>query len=90
MFVWLPVVQHPLSTFATVTSLIPLFTPVLMPLRMATLENIPWWQPWIGLLGVIAAALASVWIGSRIFRIGVLSQGKIPNFVELVRWVRRG
>ncbi len=90
MFIWLPVVKQPLSTFATVASLIPFFTPILMPLRMSTMESIPAWQPWVGLAGVIAATLGVVWVGARIFRIGILAQGKIPSFPELVRWIARG
>jgi hypothetical protein len=33
----------------------------------------------LGLLGVIAYALASVWAAARIFPIGILSQGKTPK-----------
>lgn len=90
MFIWFPVAQQPLSTFSTVASLIPLFTPILMPLRMATQESIPLWQPWLGLLGVILATIACVWVGGRIFRFGIVAQGKIPSFSEIVRWVSRG
>jgi hypothetical protein len=30
-----------------------------------------------------------VWLAARIFRVGVLMQGKPPTPLELLRWVRR-
>jgi ABC-2 type transport system permease protein len=89
MFVLTPVMQAPNGGLATVMSFIPPFTPVLMLLRQALPGGVPWWQPWLGLLGVVAYALASVWAAGRIFRIGILSQGKTPKISELARWVLR-
>ena len=53
MFLMMPVIQDPGGTFATTMSLIPLFTPTLMVVRMATTVTIPMWQPIVGLIGVI-------------------------------------
>jgi ABC-2 type transport system permease protein len=89
MFMLTPVMQAPNGGLALVMSFIPPFTPVLMLLRQALPGGVPWWQPWVGLLGVIAYALASVWAAARIFRIGILSQGKTPKFAELAQWVLR-
>ncbi|HTC33769.1 MAG TPA: ABC transporter permease [Bryobacteraceae bacterium] len=89
MFMLTPVMQAPNGGLALVMSFIPPFTPVLMLLRQALPGGVPWWQPWLGLLGVIAYALASVWAAARIFRIGILSQGKTPKFAELAQWVLR-
>ncbi len=89
MFVLTPVMQAPNGGLALVMSFIPPFTPVLMLLRQALPGGVPWWQPWLGLLGVIAYALVSVWAAARIFRIGILSQGKTPKIAELVQWVLR-
>ena len=90
MFIWMPVVQQPLSTFATATSLFPLFTPILMLLRQCTPEAIPAWQPWVGLAGVIATAILCVWIGGRVFRLGMLWQGRPPKLGQLIRLAVRG
>jgi len=90
MFIWLPVVQQPLSTFATATSLFPPFTPILMLLRQCTPETIPAWQPWVGLAGVIATATLCVWVGGRVFRLGMLWQGRPPKLAQLVRLAVRG
>jgi ABC-2 type transport system permease protein len=50
MFLAMPILQEPTSTFATVMSLFPLFTPMLMLLRKAAPVGIPAWQPWVGLV----------------------------------------
>ena len=84
------VMQQPNGTLATVMSFFPPFTPVLMLLRQALPGGVPWWQPWVGLAGMIACALAVIWAAARIFRIGILSQGKAPRLAELAEWVMRG
>jgi len=90
MFVLTPVMQHPNGAFATAMSFIPIFTPLLMLLRQAMPGGVPWWQPWLGLVGVAACTVFITWAAARIFRIGILSQGKVPKVTELVQWVIRG
>jgi ABC-2 type transport system permease protein len=89
IFVLSPVMLQPNGAFATAMSFIPPFTPVLMLLRQALPGGVPWWQPWLGLALVLAWAAGMVWVAARIFRIGILSQGKTPKVAELARWVLR-
>ncbi len=81
-----PVLQEPNGTFATVLSLFPLFTPIMMLVRQASPAGVPGWQPWLRLIGVVVATLVIAWIASRIFRVAILAQGKTPTLAELVRW----
>lgn len=90
MFLLLPVIKEPQGTLATGLSLFPPFTPLLMLIRLAAPGGIPTWQPWVGLAGVLAAAALALWLGSRIFRIGILAQGKLPRLSEILRWGLRG
>jgi ABC-2 type transport system permease protein len=53
-------------------------------------NGVPAWQPWVGLLGVLLFAAATVWAASRIFRVAILMQGKPPRLAELVRWAMKG
>jgi len=89
LFLMAAVMQQPNGAFATVMSFIPPFTPVLMLLRQALPGGVSWWQPWVGLVGVAIWAIAVLWAAARIFRIGILSQGKVPKFSELAQWVTR-
>jgi len=89
MFVLTPVMLQPNGTLAVVMSFIPPFTPVVMLLRQAVPGGVPWWQPWLGLVGVFTWALVMIWVAARIFRIGILSQGKTPQLAQLAQWVLR-
>jgi ABC-type Na+ efflux pump permease subunit len=90
MFVMIPVLREPDSLFATLFSLVPPFTPMLMLIRMAVREGVPLWQQWFGLAGMVAAAAVAVWAAGRIFRIAILMQGVPPKLGNLVRWAFRG
>lgn len=90
MFLWLPVIKEPTASLATWASLFPPFTPMLMVIRLASPVTIPAWQPWVGLAGVALVTVLSVWAAGRIFRVGILVQGKPPRLQEILRWVVRG
>jgi ABC-2 type transport system permease protein len=90
MFVMMPVIMAPQSAFATSLSLFPLFTPFLMLLRQSSAVGVPVWQPWVGLVGVLLTTLLFVWVGGRIFRVGLLMQGTPPKFANIIRWAVRG
>jgi len=90
MFIFMPILQEPTSGFATWMSLFPMFTPMLMLLRKAAPVDIPMWQPWVGLVGVLLFTVLSVWMGGRIFRVGILMQGGAPKIGKIIRWAFRG
>ncbi len=90
MFVWANVVREPNSVFSTVASYVPTATPMLMLVRVAVPPGIAWWQPVVGMAGVLAATLACVYAAGRIFRVGLLMQGKAATPRELLRWVFQG
>jgi len=41
-------------------------------------------------VGVLGATVLICWIAARIFRIGILLQGKPPNIADLMRWAVKG
>ena len=90
MFTLMPIAMEPNGAFATALSLVPIFTPTVMLMRLATPATIPAWQPWAGLAGVVLLTLLAVWAGGRIFRIAILMQGKPFKFGDIARWALRG
>jgi ABC-2 type transport system permease protein len=90
LFMLVTVMRQPNGMLATVMSLVPPFTPILMLLRQAMPNGVPAWQPWVGLAGVLVFAAGTVWAASRIFRVAILMQGKPPRLAEMVRWAIKG
>jgi ABC-type Na+ efflux pump permease subunit len=90
MFVWLNVVKEPLSTSSLVMSLFPPATPMLMILRQAVPPGVPLWQPLLGIVLVLITTMGAVFVAGRIFRVGILMQGKGANIAEMLRWALRG
>jgi len=50
-----------------------------MIIRTASPMGIPAWQPWVGLAEGLLFTVFIVWIGGRIFRMGILMQGGFPQ-----------
>src|SRR5579872_5254072 len=89
MFAWINVVREPNGVFATWFSFVVPATPMLMVLRMAA-ADVPLWQPVLGIALVLLLTLVALFAASRVFRIGMLAQGKAPKVGELMRWVVAG
>jgi ABC-type Na+ efflux pump permease subunit len=90
MFVWIFIVRDPLGPMATYFSLFPPATPTAMMLRMATGQTIPLWQPLLGVVLLLFSTIFIVIIAGRIFRVGILWQGKTPKFREILKWAVTG
>ena len=83
----MPVIQDPSATWATVASLFPLFSPILMWARIAG-GGVPAWQIALSFVLMAFAIVAIAWVAGRIYRVGILMTGKRPTLPELWRWVR--
>ncbi|MCG3129801.1 MAG: putative protein YhaP [Phycisphaerae bacterium] len=90
LFIWFNVVKEPNASFSVIASFFPFATPMLMIVRMAVPPGVPAWQPAVGALSVLATTVACVFAAGRVFRIGILMQGKAPKLRELIGWMLRG
>ncbi|HDP94758.1 MAG TPA: ABC transporter permease [Candidatus Aminicenantes bacterium] len=81
------VTQSPDSMPVIIASLIPLFSPTLMFMRISV--SMP---PLPQVLISVALSLATIWflawLGAKIFRTGLLMYGKKPSLREVLRWAR--
>ena len=87
LFIAPVILKDPNSTIAVVVSLVPTATPFIMLLRLAMTPAPPIWQVGLSLVLTIGATMFLVWAASKIFRVGLLMQGKAPNLREMWRWV---
>jgi ABC-2 type transport system permease protein len=87
-FTWMMVLRAPDSTASVLLSLFPPATPFLMLLRISVSPGPPLWQVILSIVLTAATTVGVIWAAGRIFRVGLLMQGKTPTFAELLRWVR--
>jgi ABC-2 type transport system permease protein len=81
------VLRAPDGTLATVLSLVPTAAPFLMLLRISLQPGPPVWQIVLSVLLMSGTAVVVVWAAGKIFRTGLLMQGKSATFAEMLRWV---
>ncbi|MFO0891579.1 MAG: ABC transporter permease [Isosphaeraceae bacterium] len=87
VFVWTAVLKNPASPLSVGMSLFPPASPFLMLMRLALQPAPPAWQVGLAVVLTTITTLAIVWAAGKIFRTGLLMQGKAPSFAELARWV---
>jgi ABC-2 type transport system permease protein len=87
MVMLFPTVRAPDSTLAQIVSLIPFCSPLLMNLR-TSLTHVPAWQIGLSIALMSLTIAATIWISSRIYRVGILMYGKKPNLPEILRWLK--
>jgi len=89
LMLWLPIVESPNGMLATISSFVPPAAPFVMILRLtAANEPVPMWQALLAVFVNVLTVAAILWSGARIFRVGVLMQGKPPSPMELLRWIK--
>ncbi len=84
--IW-PIINDSNSVWSVSASLFPPTAPIVMFLRMAS-EIPPVWQfaASIGLL--LVSIWGTLWVSSRLYRVGILMYGKRATLPELLRWLR--
>ena len=80
------VLNEPHGTIATVFSMIPLTSPIVMLMRIPF--GVPWWQILISVTLLFATFFFVVWFASKIYRVGILMYGKKPTWKELYKWLK--
>jgi len=80
------VVNEPHGTIATVFSMIPFTSPIVMLMRIPF--GVPWWQITISLLLLIGTFILMVWFAAKIYRIGILMYGKKPTYKDIYKWLK--
>lgn len=77
--------NNPHGSIAVFGSIFPLFSPIVMPARLAF--DPPIWEVVLSVVLMIASAFFFVWLSARIYRVGIFMYGKKVTFKELVKWM---
>lgn len=80
------VLNDPHGTMATVFSMVPLTSPIVMMMRIPF--GVPWYEILISITILFATFFGVVWFAAKIYRVGILMYGKKPTWGELIKWLR--
>ncbi|WP_338409628.1 ABC transporter permease [uncultured Flavobacterium sp.] len=80
------VLNDPHGTVATIFSLFPLTSPIVMLMRIPF--GVPLWQLILSLTLLFTTFMGVVWFAAKIYRVGILMYGKKPTWKELYKWLK--
>ncbi|MCB9033628.1 MAG: ABC transporter permease [Chitinophagales bacterium] len=77
--------EQPFGAAAKWGSMLPFSSPIIMMSRIPF--KVEWWQQIISMLILVVACIAITALAARIYRIGILIQGKKVSFKEIGKWI---
>lgn len=77
--------SQPFSTAAYWGSMLPFSSPIIMITRIPF--QVPWWEQLLSMFILMISALAMTYIAAKIYRVGILIQGKKVTFKEIGKWI---
>ena len=86
MIIMMSVFNDPNSPLAFWGSIVPLTSPIVMITRIPF--GIPSWEIALSVVLLYATFIATTWLASKIFRVGIFMHGKRPSWSELWQWVK--
>lgn len=84
-YIMISTIRSPNSNLAIWSSIFPLFSPIVMPARLA--YDPPFWQLASSIILLIGFVFLMVWFSAKIYRVGILMYGKKASFREIFKWV---
>jgi ABC-2 type transport system permease protein len=78
------VTNDPYGNIAFWLSMIPFTSPIAMMVRLP--YGVPDWQLALSMCLLIVGFIGTVWVASKIYRVGILMYGKKTSLKEMVKW----
>lgn len=82
-----PAMMNPDSAIAVAGSIIPFTSPIIMPAR-SVVTQVPLFHTITSVVLLVLTVYAMIWIGAKIYRIGIFATGKRATWGDLIRWIR--
>ncbi|MGY6647654.1 ABC transporter permease [Wenyingzhuangia sp. IMCC45574] len=76
---------NPHSDTAQLFTFIPFTSPIILPMRIPF--GVPTWEIILSLALLLGSFVTTVFIASKIYRIGILTDGNKPSIKQLIQWV---
>ena len=80
------VINDPHGPIATIFSMIPLTSPIVMLMRVPF--GVSWQELAISMTLLLITFVFMVWFASKIYRVGILMYGKKPTYKDLYKWLK--
>ena len=78
------VTNDPYGNVAFWLSMIPFTSPIAMVVRLP--YGVPGWELALSMIILVLGFVGTVWVASRIYRVGILMYGKKTTFKEMFKW----
>jgi ABC-2 type transport system permease protein len=78
------VTNDPYGNVAFWLSMIPFTSPIAMVVRLP--YGVPGWELALSMAILVVGFIGTVWVASRIYRVGILMYGKKTTFKEMFKW----
>ena len=88
MMIWIVVLRDPNGAVAVGMSLFPPSAPLMMMLRLASGQTIPWWQPPLSAGILVAATILVVMGAGRIYRASLLRADSARTMMQFLARLR--
>jgi ABC-2 type transport system permease protein len=77
--------RDPDGSLAFWTSIIPFTSPIVMMVRIPF--GVPAWELALSMVLLVLGFMGTIWLASRIYRVGILMYGKKVSYKELGKWI---
>lgn len=85
VYIGVGAIQAPNNSLAVWSSIIPLLSSIVMPVRLPM--DPPLWQLALSMGSLVVFGVFFVWLAARIYRVGILMYGKKASLKELGKWI---
>jgi ABC-2 type transport system permease protein len=86
-FIAIGMQSNPNNEIARIASMVPFASLIVMPARI-TIVEVPAWQFIMAIVINLATMLSIFRLAGKIYRVGILSTGKKPQWSEVVKWLK--
>ncbi|MEJ6734500.1 MAG: ABC transporter permease [Flavobacteriales bacterium] len=81
-----PIIDNPHGDLAYWFSMIPFTSPIIMMVRIPF--GVPIFELALSMTILVVGIVSSIWLSSKIYRVGILMYGKKPSYKEVWKWIK--